>query len=229
MDSSTILEVKNLNVKVGKDEILKDISFELKKGEILAVIGPNGAGKTTLLKTLLGEYEYSGKIKFKEGIKIGYVPQRFGYIKDIPMKVKEFFELKNVSLNDAAKILKELDLSEEILEKSIKDLSSGQFQRVLIAWVLASNPDLILFDEPMEGIDLKAQKSVYKCLYELKKKNISIILVTHDLDVVYKFVDKCLCVNKVEVCYGKPTSLNKETLQKLYGGEVKLYKHTHEF
>lgn len=229
MENSTILEVKNLNVKIGEDEILKDISFEVKEGEILAVVGPNGAGKTTLLKTLIGEYPYSGSIEFKKGIKIGYVPQRFGYIKDIPMKVKEFFELKNVSLQNAAKILKDLDLKEEILEKSIKDLSSGQFQRILIAWVLASNPDLILFDEPMEGIDLKAQKSVYKCLYELKKKKISIILITHDLDIVYNFVDRCLCFNKVKVCYGKPSSLNKETLKKLYGGEVKVYKHTHEF
>ena len=229
MENSTILEVKNLNVRIGEDEILKDISFGLKEGEILAVVGPNGAGKTTLLKTILGEYPYSGSVELRKGIKIGYVPQRFGYIKEVPMKVKEFFELKNVDQKSAVKVLKDLDFNEKILEKNIGELSSGQFQRILIAWALASEPNIILFDEPMEGIDAKAQKSVYKCLYELKKKKISMIIVTHDLDVVYKFVDKCLCVNKIKVCYGKPTSLNKETLTKLYGGEVKLYKHTHEF
>ena len=229
MENSTILEVKDLNVKIGNEEILKDISFDLKEGEILAVVGPNGAGKTTLLRTILGEYPYSGSIKLKKGIKIGYVPQRFGYIKEVPMKVKEFFELKNVDQKSTLKVLKDLDFTEKILDKNIGELSSGQFQRILIAWALASEPNIILFDEPMEGIDAKAQKSVYKCLYELKKKKISMILVTHDLDVVYKFVDKCLCINKIKVCYGKPTSLNKETLAKLYGGEVKLYKHTHEF
>jgi zinc transport system ATP-binding protein len=229
MENSTILEVRDLNVKIGNDEILKDISFDLKEGEILAVVGPNGAGKTTLLRTILGEYPYSGSIKLKKGIKIGYVPQRFGYIKEVPMKVKEFFELKNIDQKSALKVLKDLDFTEKILDKNIGELSSGQFQRILIAWALASEPNILLFDEPMEGIDVKAQKSVYKCLYELKKKKISIILVTHDLDVVYKFVDKCLCINKIKVCYGKPTSLNKQTLTKLYGGEVKLYKHTHEF
>ena len=92
--SEFILKVKNLNVELGREQIIKNLSFEVKKGDVLTILGPNGAGKTVLLKTLLGLLPYNGEIYWKPGIKIGYVPQRLPFIKNIPISVNEFFELK---------------------------------------------------------------------------------------------------------------------------------------
>ena len=99
-----ILRVKNLNVELEREKILENLNFEVKKGEVLTILGPNGAGKTVLLKTLLGILSYKGEIEWKRGIKIGYVPQRLPFIKDIPMSVREFFQLKDVSEKEIKEI-----------------------------------------------------------------------------------------------------------------------------
>jgi len=188
-----------------------------------------------LLKTLLGVLPYKGKIEWTppthhpEKIKIGYVPQRLPFIKDIPMNVREFFKLKGALENEIRGILKSTGLKEDILEKRIGDLSSGQFQRILIGWALISSPQVLLFDEPTTGIDIGGQESVYNLLEKLRKeKNLTILLVTHDLSIVYKLATNCLCLNKKMLCYSTPKELTSERLSQLYGGEIKFYQHSHE-
>ncbi|MEM1574432.1 MAG: metal ABC transporter ATP-binding protein [Nitrososphaerota archaeon] len=223
-----ILKVKNLNVELNGEKILENLSFEVKEGEVLAILGPNGAGKTVLLKTLLKLFPYKGEIEWKSGIKIGYVPQRLPFIKDIPISVKEFFKLKNASENEAKNILNLIGLEEKILEKKIGDLSSGQFQRILVGWALVLSPQVLLFDEPMAGIDIGGQESIYYLLEKLRKeKNLTILLVTHDLSLVYTLADNCLCLNKKILCYGAPKKLTPGLLSQLYGGEIKIYQHFH--
>ena len=229
MEEKIVLKVENLNVELEGERILENLSFEVKKGEVLTILGPNGAGKTVLLKTLLGILSYKGKIEWKKGIKIGYVPQRLPFIKDIPMSVREFFQLKDVSEKEIKEILNSIGLKEEILEKKIGELSSGQFQRILVGWALAKNPQVLLFDEPMTGIDIGGQESVYNLLEKLKReKNLTILLVTHDLSIVYKFATNCLCLNKKVLCYSTPKELTTERLSQLYGGEIKFYEHKHD-
>lgn len=224
-----VLKVKNLNVDLGKERILENLSFEVKEGEVLTILGPNGAGKTVLLKTLLGILPYKGKIEWRPKIKIGYVPQRLPFIKDVPLSVEEFFELKNVSGKEIKEILNSIGLKKDILEKKIGDLSSGQFQRILVGWALASNPRVLLFDEPMTGIDIGGQESIYELLAKLKKeRDLTILLVTHDLSVVYKLATDCLCLNKKMLCYSIPKDLTTERLSQLYGGEIKFYEHKHD-
>jgi len=229
MGKGIVLKVENLNVELGGERILENLSFEVKEGEVLTILGPNGAGKTVLLKTLLGLLPYKGKIEWTPGIKIGYVPQRLPFIKDIPMSVWEFFKLKEASEKETKEIFNSIGLKEDILEKKIGDLSSGQFQRILIGWALILNPQILLFDEPTTGIDIGGQESIYNLLEKLREeRSLTILLVTHDLSIVYKLATNCLCLNKKMLCYSIPKELTSERLSQLYGGEIKFYRHSHE-
>jgi len=239
----TILKVKNLNVKLDDELIICNLSFEVKRGEVLTILGPNGAGKTVLLKTLLGIFPYQGKIEWAKGIKIGYVPQRVPFVKDFPISIEEFFKLKTRDEKEIKEVLKLVGFDESFLKKNLGELSSGQYQRILVAWALIGNPDILLFDEPTTGIDISGEETIYQLLERLKKdsnppsalppsvgpsKNLTIILVTHDLSVVFKFSDYVICLNKCPICQGKPKEvITPESLSKLYGQEIKFYEHYH--
>ena len=227
MDNNLILKVTNLNVSIENEEIIKDLSFEVKEGDVLTVLGPNGAGKTTLFKTLLGILPYKGEIEWRKDIKIGYVPERLPYIKDVLVDIGEFLKLKGASEKETKEILNSVGLNENFLDKGIGEVSSGQFQRVLVAWALIRNPNVLLFDEPMAGLDIIGEETVYELLAKLRReRNLTILLISHDLSIVYKFSNYVICLNKCPLCHGVPREvLNPETLQKLYGSEVKFYEH----
>ena len=221
------MEVKDLNVVLDGEKIIEDLSFSVRRGDVLTVLGPNGAGKTVLLKTLLGLLPYQGRIWWKAGVKAGYVPQRLPFIKDFPMSVAEFFELKGVSLQETRDILSSVGFGGEVLNRKIGQVSSGQFQRILIAWALAKKSEVLLFDEPTAGVDIGGEETIYSLLNKLKIENkLTILLVTHDLSVVSKFSNFVICLNRSSVCQGAPKQvLSTGALQKLYGDEVKFYGH----
>lgn len=232
MTNGKILEVKNLTINFGKEgeEVVSGLTFDLSVRGNLVIVGPNGAGKTVLIKALLGLVPYNGEIKWKEEIKVGYVPQKFFPPKEIPLSVEEFFSFKKVSRQEVEKALLSVGLDVSVLKKKIGFMSAGQFQRLMIAWSLADNPDVLIFDEPTSGIDVGGEETIYKLLAQIEKElNLTIIMVTHDLSVVYKFADNVLCLNRSAVCYGSPTdSITAEALEQLYGSDVKLYGHKHE-
>jgi zinc transport system ATP-binding protein len=225
----TVLKVENLSVRLDNELIIYNLSFEVKRGEVLTILGPNGAGKTVLLKTLLGIFPFEGKIEWKKGVKIGYVPQRVPFVKDFPISVEEFLKLKTKNDNDIKDVLKLIGFKENFLKKNLGELSSGQYQRILVALALIGNPNVLLFDEPTTGIDIYGEETIYQLLERLKKeKNLTMILVTHDLNVVFKFSDYVICLNKCLICQGKPKeTITPENLSKLYGQEIKFYEHYH--
>jgi len=229
MKGDLILKVKNLSVMLDNQSIIESLSFEVKRGDALTILGPNGAGKSVLLKTLLGLIPHRGEIEWAKGIKIGFVPQRLPFIKDIPLSIKDFFNLKGSPEKETEAILNSVGFKEDFSRKKIGDLSSGQFQRVLIAWGLVGNPQVLLFDEPMTGVDISAEETIYNLLAKLKgEMDLTILLVTHDLSVVYKFSTDVICLNRQPICYGPPQEvLTPESLQRLYGGEVRYYQHKH--
>lgn len=225
-----ILEVKNLSVCFNGEKIIDNLNFNLKKGENLIVLGPNGAGKTVLLKTLIGLIQFEGEIKWKKDLKIGYVPQKILFDKNLPLSLEDFFKFKEVDSNQIISSLKSVGIDDSaILKKKIGVISSGQLQRALIAWSLIDNPDILIFDEPIAGIDIGGQETIYTLLSRIEiEKNLAMILVTHDLSVVYQFADSVLCLNKKAICYGSPRKvLSEGSLKQLYGGEIKFYKHEH--
>lgn len=236
LSGQNILEVKNLSVAFGGDKVIENLSFNLKEKENLVIVGPNGAGKSVLLKCLLGILPYTGEVKWSREVKIGYVPQKFLPEKSLPLSVEEFFKFNKVngrSMGDHAihEALCSVGIhdSESIMKKRMGVLSSGQLQRLLIAWGMLGNPDVLFFDEPTAGIDIGGEETIYNLLAKLEKeRDLTMVLITHDLNVVYKFADSVLCLNKKAVCYGSPKdAITVENLHKLYGEEMSYYKHGH--
>ncbi len=225
-----VLEVVDLEVSFEDQVVLGDVSFTVGPGEVLSVLGPNGAGKTVLLRTLLGTAPHRGTVSWKKGTRIGYVPQRLPYIRNIPLSVADFFALKRNPVKDVEGSLVTVGLPAAMAGKRVGDLSSGQFQRVLIAWALAGDPDVLLFDEPTTGVDVAGEETVYALLGRLHQQhNLTMLIVTHDLAVVHRLSSTVLCLNRQPICHGSPLSaLTPDNLERLYGTEVRFYEHKHE-
>lgn len=237
--TENILEVKNLNVKLNNHQILSDISFNVKRDDTVAIIGPNGAGKTMLFKCLLGLIPYSGQIKWAPDIKIGYVPQKIYIAKDVPLTVGEFLSIKEKNPKKVEEVLVQVGFGKEgihkkhngerLMNSKLGVLSGGEFQRVLIANAVLGDPQVLLFDEPTSGVDISAEETVYSLIENLKKDvDLTIIFISHELQVVYKYATTVLCLNKENVCFGLPREvIDKQSLQKLYGEDVHFHHHDH--
>jgi len=244
----TYIELDNVNFAYGDNSVLENISFTIKKGEYLGIIGPNGGGKTTLLKIILGLlHPTSGTVKlfgvdhhnFKERYRIGYVPQRATYAeREFPATVFEVVRSGRIPrlgfFNWFTK--KDLEAVEKALELSgiaryrdtlVGNLSGGERQRVFIARALASEPDVLVLDEPTTGVDIGAQKTFYEFLASLNKDHhLTIIFVSHDVDVVSQETKTVLCLNHNLVCHGLPRDLLSEhVLKRLYGNNTKKINH----
>ena len=211
-----ILRVSNLTVKGGNSLILDGLDFEIGKGTILAIVGPNGAGKTTLFRALLDLIPYSGKITWKKGVHMGYVPQGL-LATDIPVTVKEFLRLK-CDL-EPRECLATVGLEENILELQLGKLSGGQLQRVLLAWSIIDNPDVLLFDEPTSGVDVGAEEPIYERITSLKKTlGITVLLITHNHHVVLHYSDKVLGINRKQVFFGDTSSIDHDRIMDIMAG-----------
>jgi len=229
--ADTLLEVNNLNVEFGNETILKDISFSVKRGEIIVIVGPNGAGKTTLFRALLGLISHTGKVKWSTQ-NIAYLPphERVESKNIPPLTIKDFFLCKkSIDRKDIPKILKSVGLAPEFEKKQFTELSTGQFQRMLIAWSLINNPSVILFDDPINAIDIQGQIELYQLLKSnWEKRDMTIVMITHNLNLVWEHATHVMCLNKTIVCQGKPeATLTPENLYNLYGWGVKTYEHKH--
>ena len=174
-----ILEVKDLNVWFNGEKVVAGLNLTLKEKENLVVVGPNGAGKSVLLRALLGVLPYEGEIKWQENVKVGYVPQRFNPERNLPLTVEEFFRFKCDDVDHIHEALCSVGVHDlSILKKKIGIISSGQMQRILIAWGVIDNPDILLFDEPTAGIDIEGEETVYNLLSKLEKeRDLTIILI----------------------------------------------------
>jgi zinc transport system ATP-binding protein len=227
-----LLTVRNLVVALGNERIIDRLSFEVEVGEILTILGPNGSGKSVLLRTLLGFLPYEGAITWDRKHRIGYLPQGLNQLltKDLPLTVRDFFTLKNPvpDKTEISQYLSLVGLSDEVLSKIVGNLSGGEFQRMLLAWVLVGQPEIVFLDEPTTGIDLGGGETVYSLLKRIKEeKQLTILLVTHDLNVVYGFTDKVLCLNrKGYTCFGAPREvMSPQALENIFGMKLKFYEH----
>lgn len=244
-----VVEVEHVDFFYGKHMVLEDITFSIMPGDFLAVIGPNGSGKSTLLKLILGLLKLQkGKIyilgkelrHFHEWWRIGYVPQKAVHVDKIfPITVEEVVGLGRASkkshlkwLNREDKIAVEKALKKvgmaQFSHKKLSDLSGGQQQRVFIARGIVNDPEILFLDEPTTGVDVKAQDEFYEMLQEFNKNGITIVMVTHDIAVVNKYVNKVACLNRRLVFHWTHEEFcsSKEALS-LFLGDHHLVGHRH--
>jgi len=235
MTDNKILEIKNLTVKYDGHVILNELNFWVNSGEIVAIIGPNGSGKTTLLKAILGLIPHRGEVKIFGGppklalSEIGYVPQRLDFDRTFPLTVEEFLnfiKVKNRAWHD--EVLREAGV-DAFTGKRIGELSGGQLQRLLIAKALLKEPKLLMLDEATSGVDVAAEMTFFELIEHLNKiHKVTIMLISHEVQMVYKFATQILCLNKDLVCNGRPKeAITKEVLEKLYGKNIEFQSHEH--
>ena len=241
MKASPFIHAENLTKMYGDNAVVDNVSFAIPKGGIVSIIGPNGAGKSTLARMLMGlvkptkgTLRINGKKPQEVRTMIGYVPQRFNYNPHVPITVQEFLTLslhvagkhKNEKINIIEKRLQDVGLT-DVLGKQLPQLSGGQLQRALIARALLTDKKILILDEPVAGIDIKGRQSIYELLKELNKKHgVTIVLISHELDVVFKYADSVLCMNRRMLCHGKPKEvLTEQIFNEMYG--MRHHAHYH--
>ena len=240
--SGAAIAIHNLNVHLQRHEILQDVTCDIQAGRITAVIGPNGAGKTTLLLAILGLVPYSGRITFPAYSgkipRIGYVPQRLDLDRGLPCTVQDLFAL---SIQRGPLWIGPADRTKRRIRESLKrvgagkledhflgKLSGGELQRVLLAMSLEGDPDILLLDEPTAGVDAPGEQLFCDLLAGLQQeRNLTVVLISHDLSVVSNHAEQVICLNKTVRCSGGLNVLSEENLLKTYGLHVQIYPHSH--
>ncbi len=226
------LVVHSLGVKFDKTEVLRGLSFNVPDGATVAVIGPNGSGKTALFKALIGALPAAGTVRWAEGTRIGYVPQRLDLERDLPLSGRDFLHAKAalVGANEAevVRATKLVNLGREVAKRPIGSLSGGQFQRLLLAFALLGHPNVLLFDEPTTGIDEPGEELLYATVERLQKEeHLTLIFISHELSLVYRMAGLVLCLGRRGVhCFGPPRQiLTPDTLERTYGAPMDHYLH----
>lgn len=232
-----VASLKNIGLVINKQNILRGINLELKKGKITTLIGPNGGGKTSIARILLGVAKpTSGKVE-KGEIKIGYMPQKIELDKTIPLRVIDFLQLSMHKISEKeiveeVKKIAKLNL-EKILYQQIHNISGGQLQKVLFLRAIIGKPELLVLDEPTQYMDIGAVEEFYHMIEQIRQENkCAILLVSHDLVTVMQKTDFVFCVNNHICCHGEPESINKHPeYLALFGDrntELAVYKHQHD-
>ena len=219
------IEVEGLTVSFGRQTPLKDVSLHIHCGELTALIGANGAGKTTLLRALLGQVEYTGSIRHltSDGrkaadLRTGYVPQQLEFDRSTPVTVMDFMAgalsrrpvFLGVSARTRARVMDALERTHcaALAGRALGALSGGELQRVLLALALTPQPDLLILDEPVSGVDSNGLEEFYQTVDELKHSNhMAILLVSHDLDVVRRYADRVVLMQGTVVKQGAPEAV----------------------
>ena len=231
----TLLAAENLSVRFGGTEALARVTMGISAGEIVTVLGPNGSGKSTLLRALLGIVApTSGRVTRAAGLRIGYVPQRLAIDRVMPMTVRRFLSLPHVVTDAEAQAAQVRVGLQDLGARQMARLSGGQFQRVLLARALLVRPQILILDEPTQGLDQPGEAAFYRLIEEVRRETgAAVLMVSHDLHVVMAASDRVICLNHHICCEGSPRVVsNAPEYQALFGlgtqGALALYQHAHD-
>ena len=243
MNKTVVVELENVTFSYQKIPVLEDVSFQIFQNDLVTIVGPNGGGKTTLVKLLLGLIKPSkGTIKIfnqppqTSYQRIGYMAQHVGLDPQFPVSVQDVVLMGRLGLKRsgwygrddraaAIQALRDVHM-DEFAQEAFSELSGGQRRRVLIARALTSNPDILIMDEPMANVDVKAQNDFFNIISKLTSR-MTILIVSHDLGFVFDIVNRVLCVNRRAVMH-PTTQLTGDFIKDIYGGDVKMIRHDHQ-
>ncbi len=244
-----VIELRDVSFAYGSNAVLELISFAIEKGDYVGIVGPNGGGKTALLKIIVGLLApHAGSVlingipsvSFKKRFEIGYIPQRIASDSaSFPATVYEVVEsgriprlglLNSLTKEDKSSIEKALFVARiaDLRNKLMSELSGGQRQRAYVARALAGEPRVLILDEPFVGVDIATQKEFYAFLKELNESGLTILFVSHDIDVITEEAKSILCLNRGLLCFGPAKSLQEQNvIESLYGKRITHIHHTH--
>tara|TARA_B100001540_G_scaffold313804_1_gene337456 strand:- start:1069 stop:1818 length:750 start_codon:yes stop_codon:yes gene_type:complete len=233
-EENILVKLKNAGIKQNDKWLVKGVSLEVEKGKIVTLIGPNGSGKSTTAKIALGIYkEFEGTVE-KFTNKIGYVPQKISIDWTLPLRVADFMVLTDDL--DKGDINEALALTgvDHLIDKNLGNLSGGEFQRVLLARAISRKPELLVLDEPVQGVDFTGEIALYQLIKKISEKlNCGILLISHDLHTVMSATDHVVCLNGHVCCSGSPIDVAKDKEYKALFGEqasqtLSIYEHKHD-
>jgi len=234
LEKNILVKLNNVGIQQNGKWLVKGVSLEVEKGKIVTLIGPNGSGKSTTAKIALGIYKnIEGNVE-KLTNNIGYVPQKISIDWTLPLRVKDFMVLtdniKDELIDEALSLTGVIKLK----EKNLGNLSGGEFQRVLLARAISKKPELLVLDEPVQGVDFTGEIALYELIKKISEKlNCGILLISHDLHTVMSATDHVVCLNGHVCCSGSPKDVARNNEYKALFGEqasqtLSVYEHKHD-
>lgn len=233
--SDALLSLRQVSLRLNETDVLENVNLSVKPGEIVTLIGPNGAGKTSLVRVVLGLLKASsGEVRRRARLRIGYMPQKLQVDPSLPLTVLRFLLLvPGVRRPAVEAALLEVG-AEHLLERPLQQVSGGELQRILLARALLREPDLLVLDEPVQGVDVNGQIELYQLITRLRDRyGCGVLMVSHDLHLVMAKTDTVICLNRHICCHGEPESVARhpEYLQ-LFGKQaaedIAVYTHHHD-
>lgn len=229
-----LIELKNITVEFHQQRVLDNINVTINRKTITTLIGPNGAGKSTLIKVILGLQDAtSGTIMKQKGLTIGYVPQKLKLNESLPLSVIRFLSLSGTSSRQELNKALSLVGADYLGQNSMHTLSGGEMQRILLARALLQRPDVLILDEPTQGVDVQGQIELYNLIDRLRQRfNCAVFMVSHDLHMVMAKTDHVLCLQHHICCSGTPVDVKQHpNYLALFGHTTHdafaLYQHHH--
>ena len=234
LENSTLVKLNNAGFKQNDKWLVEGVSLTVEKGKIVTLIGPNGSGKSTTAKIALGIYKnIEGSVE-KYTNKVGYVPQKISIDWTLPLRVYDFMllteNIKDEAIDEALTLTGVMHLK----NKNLGNLSGGEFQRVLIARAISKKPELLVLDEPVQGVDYTGEIALYELIKKISDTlNCGILLISHDLHTVMTATDHVVCLNGHVCCSGTPMDVAKNNEYKTLFGEqasqiLTVYEHKHD-
>ena len=233
-ENNILVKLNEVGIKQNDKWLVKGVSLVVEKGKIVTLIGPNGSGKSTTAKIALGIYKkIEGQVE-KYTNNVGYVPQKISIDWTLPLRVNDFMllteNLKDEAVNEALSLTGVIHLK----NKNLGNLSGGEFQRVLLARAISRKPDLLVLDEPVQGVDFTGEIALYELIKKISDTlNCGILLISHDLHTVMSATDHVVCLNGHVCCSGSPSDVARNNEYKALFGEhasqtLSIYEHKHD-
>lgn len=234
-NTETLVEMKNAGIRRGGRWLVRGVDLSVRGGEIVTLIGPNGSGKSTTAKTAIGVLRPDeGQVTRKRALKVGYVPQKVNVDWTLPLSVERLMQLTGPLDREAVASALDAAGIRHLAKAEVQTLSGGEFQRALLARALARKPDLLVLDEPVQGVDFSGEIALYRLIREIRDRTgCGILLISHDLHVVMAETDTVICLNGHVCCRGTPENVLKSPeYLRLFGARagdtLAIYRHQHD-